>query len=341
MRSCRSWFTMAAATCLVGFAAAQEPKPATMGSIERKDPAFDALVPKDAAIEVLAGGFKWAEGPVWVKEGGYLLFSDIPNNRVCKWHPKDGLKENHLKPSGFTTGAKFDGKEPGANGLALDKNGMLILCQHGDRRIARLEKDGKFTTVADKFQGKRFNSPNDLTLDAKGRVYFSDPRYQGDEKREIDAESVYRIDPDGTVTLLLKDVRKPNGLVVSPDGKTLYVSDHNGEPGGGRKLVAYPLKADGSCGPRAELYDFGKGRGIDGMAVAADGTIVATAGTKAAAGVYFFDPAGKKLGFLPTPEDPNNCCFGGADRKTLYVTAGTSLYRIPLTLAGAPTAPKP
>jgi len=284
-----------------------------------------------AKLEKLWAEGAFTEGPAEGPDGA-IYFSDI-GDRIMRFDPTTGKTAEFRNPSGR------------ANGLKFDAAGRLLACEGantgGRRRVSVTAKDGTVTALADKYDGKRFNSPNDLTLDAKGRVYFSDPRYQGDEKREIDAESVYRIDPDGTVTLLLKDVRKPNGLVVSPDGKTLYVSDHNGEPGGGRKLVAYPLKADGSCGPRAELYDFGKGRGIDGMAVAADGTIVATAGTKAAAGVYFFDPAGKKLGFLPTPEDPNNCCFGGADRKTLYVTAGKSLYRIPLTLAGAPTAPKP
>jgi gluconolactonase len=195
-------------------------------------------------------------------------------------------------------------------------------------------------TLADRWNGKRFNSPNDLTLDAKGRIYFSDPRYVGDEPREIDTESVYRVDPDGTVTQVIKDATKPNGLVISPDGKMLYVSDHSGAPGGGRKLVAYPLNADGTCGSRKELYDFGKERGIDGMTVTTDGVIVATAGSKTAGGIYFFAPDGKKLGFLATPEDPSNCCFAGPDRKTLYITAGKSLYRIQTTVTGAPTAPK-
>jgi gluconolactonase len=135
-------------------------------------------------------------------------------------------------------------------------------------------------------------------------------------------------------------VTRPNGLVFSPDFKTLYVSDNSGDPSGSRALVAYPVNADGSFGPRKVLFDFGKERGIDGMAVATDGTIVATAGRGPAAGVYFFNPEGKKIGFEPTPEDPSNCCFGGKNRKTLYITAGKSLYRIETTLTGAPTAPR-
>lgn len=216
--------------------------------------------------------------------------------------------------------------------------GRLIACEGantgGGRRISITAKDGTVKTLADKFDGKRFNSPNDLTLDSKGRVYFTDPRYVGDEKRELDHESVYRVDSDGTVTRLTTDTAKPNGLVISPDGKTLYVSDHASDPKGPRALVAYPLKEDGTLGARKVLHDFGKERGIDGMTVATDGTIVATAGSKDAGGIYFFSPDGKKLGFLKTPEDPNNCCFGGADKKTLYITAGKSLYRVQLVIGG-------
>src|SRR5688500_10960470 len=156
-----------AAAALALTAVVAQDKPATLGGFDRKDPNFDELIPKDAKIEVLAGGFKWTEGPVWVKDGGHLLFSDIPNNVVYKWSPKDGLKE-FLKPSGYTGTAKFTGHEPGSNGLAIDKSGSLILCQHGDRRVARLTKDGKFETLADKYMGKRFNSPNDLVYHPNG-----------------------------------------------------------------------------------------------------------------------------------------------------------------------------
>jgi len=296
-------------------------------------PAADPLptfVAPGARLEKLWGDGEFTEGPA---EGpdGCVYFSDI-GNRIMRFDPMTGKTSTFRDPSGRSNGLKFDAK------------GRLIACEGantgGNRRISITEKDGTVRTLADKFGGKRFNSPNDLTLDAKGRVYFSDPRYVGTEPRELDHESVYRVDPDGTVTRVTADVRKPNGLVISPDGKTLYVSDHNGEAAPARALVAYPLNADGAVGPRRVLHDFGKERGIDGMTVAADGTVVATAGAKAAGGVYFFAPDGKKLGFLPTPEDPNNCCFAGPDRRTLYVTAGKSLYRVTLTLAGAPAAPK-
>lgn len=278
----------------------------------------------DSKIEKLWGEGSFTEGPV---EGpdGCVYFSDI-GNRIMKFDPKTGKATEFRNPSGR------------ANGLKFDAMGRLIACEGantgGNRRVSITEKDGTVKTLADKFEGKAFNSPNDLTLDSKGRIYFSDPRYVGSEKRELDHDSVYRIDPDGKLTHLIKDVIKPNGLVISPDGKTLYVADHSGEPQLTRKLVAYPLNADGSVGARKELYDFGKERGIDGMTVATDGTVVATAGRGPAAGIYFFSPEGKKIGFLPTPEDPSNCCFAGADRKTLYVTAGKSLYRVKLTLVG-------
>jgi gluconolactonase len=292
-------------------------------------PEVPTFVAPGAKLEKLWSEGEFTEGPA---EGpdGCIYFSDI-GNRIMKYDPKTGKTTAYRNPSGRSNGMKFDDQ------------GRLIVCEGantgGSRRISITEKDGTVKTLADKWEGKRFNSPNDLTLDAKGRIYFSDPRYVGDEKRELENESVYRIDPDGKVTLVVKDVTKPNGLVISPDGKTLYVAESNSDPKRPRQLLGYPLDADGTVGARKVLYDFGKERGIDGMTVSTDGTIVATAGSKEAGGVYFFSPEGKKLGFVYTPEDPSNCCFVGADRKTLYVTAGVSLYRIELTVAGAPTAP--
>lgn len=281
-----------------------------------------SFVAPGAKLEKLWAEGEFTEGPA---EGpdGCVYFSDI-GNRIMKFDPKTGKTTEHRNPSGRSNGLKFD-----ARGRLVAAEGANT---GGNRRISGTEKDGTIKTLADKFGGKRFNSPNDLTLDGKGRVYFSDPRYVGDEPRELDHESVYRIDPDGTVTQVIRDVKKPNGLVISPDGKTLYVAES--DPKGEHKLLTYPLAEDGSCGPRKDLYDFGTERGIDGMTVATDGTIVATAGSRAAAGVYFISPEGKKIGFVPTPEDPSNCCFGGPDRKTLYVTAGKSLYRVNLTLSG-------
>jgi gluconolactonase len=288
-----------------------------------------SFVAPGAKIEKLWSEGEFTEGPA---EGpdGCIYFSDI-GNRIMKFDPKTGKAVVFRDPSGRSNGMKFDAK------------GRLVVCEGantgGGRRISITEGD-KVKALADNFEGKKFNSPNDITIDGKGRIYFTDPRYVGNEGRELDHESVYRIDPDGKLTRVAPDVLKPNGLVFSPDFKTLYVSDYATDPKGARALVAYSVKDDGTLTGRKALYDFGKQRGIDGMTVATDGTVVATAGSKDVAGIYFFSPDGKKVGFLPTPEDPNNCCFGGKDRKTLYITAGKSLYRVDLTLAGAPTAPK-
>lgn len=275
----------------------------------------------NAKLEKLWGDGEFTEGPVPAPDGS-IYFSDI-GNRVMRFDPKTSKTAVFRDPGGRTNGLKFDAM------------GRLIACEGantgGGRRISVTEKDGTVKTLADKFGGKRFNSPNDLTLDAKGRIYFTDPRYVGDEVRELDHESVYRVDPDGTVTRVISDVTKPNGIVISPDGKTLYLSEHH--PKGPRQLRAYPLKEDGTVGAGKVLFDFGTDRGIDGMTIAADGTIVATAGAKETAGIHFFTPEGKKIGFLPTPEDPNNCCFAGPGSKLLYITAGKSLYRVELTLA--------
>ena len=275
-------------------------------------------------LEKLWGDGEFTEGPAAAPDGS-IYFSDI-GNRIMRFDPKTGKTSTFRDPSGRSNGLKFDA------------SGRLIACEGantgGNRRISVTEKDGTVKTLADKFDGKRFNSPNDLTLDTQGRVYFTDPRYVGTEPRELDHESVYRIDPDGTVTRIIADVTKPNGIVISPDGKTLYLAEHRGDPKGARQLLAYPLKDNGTVGARKVLFDFGADRGIDGMTVTADGLIVATAGTGKTAGIHFFTSEGKKVGFLPTPEDPSNCCFGGPGSKTLYVTAGKSLYRIELTVGG-------
>ncbi len=286
------------------------------------EPAFHA---PGAKVEKLWGEGSFTEGPVEGPDGA-IYFSDI-GNRIMKFDAKTGKTVEFRSPSGR------------ANGLKFDAMGRLLACEGantgGNRRISRTEKDGTVKALATSFGGKRFNSPNDLTLDSKGRIYFTDPRYTGSEPLELQRESVYRIETDGTVSEVIENVKKPNGIVLSPDGKTLYLAQSEPTSGtGSRKLLAFPLKADGTVGAKKELHDFGKQRGIDGMAVATDGTIVATAGSKDTAAIYFFNPAGKKLGMLPVPEDPSNCCFAGADRKTLYITAGKSLYRVTLTLAG-------
>lgn len=281
------------------------------------------FVAADAKLEKLWGDGEFTEGPC-LGSDGCIYFSDI-GNRLMKFDPATMKTTAFRDPSGRSNGLKFDAK------------GRLIACEGantgGNRRIS-ITENGKVTTLADRYMKRAFNSPNDLALDRKGRIYFTDPRYVGKERRELDHESVYRVDPDGTVTRIIADATKPNGIVLSPDQKTLYLSNNNGAPAGKRELRAYPLEADGTTGAGKVLFDFGEDRGIDGMTVIVDGHIIATAGRGRTAGVSIFTPEGKKVGFIPTPEDPSNCCFGGKDLKTLYITAGKSLYRIQTNMTG-------
>lgn len=288
------------------------------------------LFSRDARLEKVWGDGEFTEGPC-LGPDRCIYFSDI-GNRIMKFDPATGKTTVFRDPSGR------------ANGLKFDAAGRLVACEGantgGNRRISVTEQDGSVTTLADKYAGKRFNSPNDLTLDAMGRVYFTDPRYVGKEPRELAIEAVYRVDPDGTVTQVIKDVQKPNGIVLSPDQRTLYLADSNSDPKGHRVLLAYPLIEDGTVGLPKKIVDFGTDRGIDGMTVTADGLIVATAGRGKTAGVSVFKADGTKVAFLATPEDPSNCCFGGSDLKTLYVTAGKSLYRVETKLTGLRTTGK-
>ena len=284
------------------------------------------FVSPEAKLEKLWGDGEFTEGPC-LGPDGCIYFSDI-GNRILKFDPEKKMKTTSVfrDPSGRSNGLKFDAM------------GRLIACEGantgGNRRISVTDKDGKIATLAGQFMGKAFNSPNDLALDAKGRVYFTDPRYVGDEKRELEHDSVYRVDPDGKVSRIISDVSKPNGVVLSPDQKTLYLAESHPIGKGKRELRAYPLNDDGSVGKGKALFDFGDDRGIDGMTVTSTGHIVATAGKGKTAGVTIFTSEGKKVGFIATPEDPSNCCFGGKDLSILYVTAGKSLYRVSTKMTG-------
>ena len=214
--------------------------PTTLGRVEKLDPAFDAIVDSNAKIEVLASGFTWTEGPVWVADdsGGHLLFSDIPRNSIFRWSEKRGT-DLFMSPSGYT-GASYYGLEPGSNGLTLDPQGRLTACEHGDRRVSVLTKGGGKRTLVDNYQGKRLNSPNDLVFHSSGSIFFTDPPYglpdrESDPRRELDFCGVYRLDTDGSLTLVSKELARPNGIGLSPDEKTLYVAQSDPEiPSGWR-----------------------------------------------------------------------------------------------------------
>ncbi|HUS40959.1 MAG TPA: SMP-30/gluconolactonase/LRE family protein, partial [Pirellulales bacterium] len=219
----------------------------SIGHVDRFDAALDELIPKDAVIEVLGGGFDWAEGPVWVPEkenqfGGFVLFSDIPHNAVMRWQEGVGVSV-YMKPAGYTGVADY-GREPGSNGLALDAMGRLVLCEHGDRRISVVTKGGGKLTLADRWNGKRFNSPNDLAIRTNGDIFFTDPIYglpqrADDPLCEIDFCGIYRLQPDGTVTLQSKAMSRPNGIAFSPDELTLYVANSDDQDPVWR---AFPLR---------------------------------------------------------------------------------------------------
>jgi gluconolactonase len=302
--------------------------------IIRLNSAFDRIVPKDAVLKKIADGFSWVEGPVWNRAEGYLLFSDIPSNAVMKWNAKEGASV-FLKPSGYTGAAPFAGAEPGSNGLTFDREGRLVLCEHGDRRVSRLEKNGAKTTLVDRYQDKRLNSPNDLAFKSNGDLYFTDPPYGlpkgfGDPERELDFCGVYRLSKDGQFTLLTKELGAPNGIAFSPDEKKLYLSDSQRAA-----WLVYEVKDDGTIVNSRTFFDateFKKNRpgSPDGMKVDAHGNIF-SAGP---GGVYVFSPEGKHLGTFDFGVPTGNCNWG-EDGSTLFITSNTAIYRIRLNTKGA------
>src|SRR5688572_27426486 len=310
--------------------------PATLGRIERLDPALDRLLEMDAFIELLvANKFDWAEGPVWDAAGRRVLFSDIPKNMIWEWSQASGLKE-FLTPSGYTGTAKFTGREPGSNGLTFNALGELVMCQHGDRRIAKWV-DGKFVTLADRYAGKRLNSPNDLAIRSNGDVYFTDPpyglpRHTDDPGRELDFQGVYRLDGKGEVTLLTRELNRPNGLAFSPDEKTLDVA--KSDPARAI-LMAFPVRPDGNLDNGKVFFDVTASvskqkPGLpDGLKVSADGTVWATG----PGGVLVYSSQGKHLGTLATGVATANLAFGD-DGSTLYITADKNLVRVRTKVKG-------
>jgi gluconolactonase len=334
--SCRSAAPTPAPATPVAAAQPAFPKSyPTIGSVERLDPALDALIAPDAKIEKLAEGFVWAEGPVWTTEGGgALLFSDVPNNVVHRWKDGEGLTD-FLRPSGYTGKTPRPGNT-GANGLTFDGAGHLIMCQHGDRRIARLEADRSFATVTGAYEGHRYNSPNDVIVRSNGDIYFTDPPYglEGYEKeRELPFAGVFRRTKDGVVELLTKELKFPNGIAMSPDEKILYVS--NSDPD--RAIwMAYDVTPKGGITNGRLFHDAtalvkaGKKGLPDGLKLDEHGNLFAGG----PGGVLVFTPAGKLLGTIVTGEPTANVAFGG-DGSVLYMTAHDRLCRIQLKTRAA------
>lgn len=311
------------------------PKFPTQGSIERLDPGLDKLLGRDARLERLVGKFDWSEGPTWLANEKSIVFSDVPRNSIYMWNEQDRLSLFSYQ-SGYT-GTIARGGEPGSNGLTTDSQGRLVLCEHGDRRVARLEKDGTKTTIVDRFEGKRFNSPNDLCYDSKGNLFFTDPSYglegrNNDPKKEIPFNGVYRYSKDGKLTLLTRDMTYPNGIALSPDEKTLYVAQSDPQKA---IWMAFDLKEDGTIANGRVFFDStsmvaGRKGLPDGMKVDKDGNLWATG----PGGVLIFTPQGKHLGTIMTGEATGNCAWG-EDGSTLYVMADMWLCRIRTNTKGA------
>jgi gluconolactonase len=307
----------------------------TIGAIERFDARIDRLIPPGAEIELLAEGFKWSEGPVWISTGKHLLFSDIPPNVIFKWHPEEGLSE-YLKPSGYT-GSTPRGGEPGSNGLTLDFQGRLVICEHGDRRVTRLEADGSRTVLASHWEGRRLNSPNDLVFRSNGDLYFTDPPYgllklNEDPEKELPFNGVYRVTPEGDMSLLTADLTLPNGLAFSPDEKILYIS--NSDPQ--RAIwMAYEVDDEGGISNGRVFSDATAWtrdhKGLpDGLKIDVDGNIFASG----PGGINVFTPAGEHLGRISTGTAISNCAWG-EDGSVLYLTSHMYICRIQLSTRGS------
>jgi gluconolactonase len=300
--------------------------------VVRLDPAIDSIVPVNPKLWKLAEGFKFTEGPVWVAEGGYLLFSDPNSNTIYRW--KDGELGLYRSPSGYSGADIAEYGQPGSNGLTLDAQGRLTINEHGNHRVSRLESDGTLTVLADSYQGKRLNSPNDLVYKSDGAVYFTDPpfglpEFFDDPRKALPFSGVYRW-KDGEVTLLSTDLTGPNGIAFSPDERYLYVGDWDDK----RKVVMrYLVRADGTLASGEVFHDFTADPGEDAI----DGIKVDTAGNvyvSGPGGLWILSPQGKALGLVKAPRHPHNMAWGDADGKTLYLAAEDRVYRMRLKIPG-------
>jgi gluconolactonase len=327
--------------------AAVDAPPAVAVTVERLDPALSLIVPPSPVMEKLATGYKWTEGPIWIP-AGYLLFAEIPSNSIRKWTPGAGASI-FLQPSGYTGSAPFNGPEPGSNGMTLDSQGRLTVAGHAQRDVWRFEGTGpkaQVTILADTYEGKRLNSPNDVAYKSDGTLYFTDPPYglpsqkDSDPNKQLQINGVYRIPgamnqkpgappSRARLQLLIKDMPRPNGICFSPDEKYLYVN--NSEP---KKFwMRYTVKADGTLTGAKLFFDASsdpRPGSPDGMKVDQKGNLY-SAGP---GGVWIFSPEGKHLGTIDFPERVANVAWGGGDHTTLYITASSSIYRIALKVPG-------
>ncbi len=306
------------------------PQEAGDGSILRVDRAIDALIPADARIEKLADGFAFTEGPVWHRGPDHLMFSDLRSNAVHIW-TEDGGVRTFMQP---VFEGESDTTSVGSNGLNIDSAGRLVLMEHGNRRVSRRERDGSMTVLADSYQGRRLNSPNDSAWKSDGWLYFTDPPYglaglEEDPARELDYNGIYRLSPEGELELLERGQTRPNGLAFSPDERTLYVANSDAS---NKVWYAYDVLADGRLGPGRVFYDVNDQDEIgatDGLKVDVDGNLFSTG----PGGVWVFSYDGRHLGTIKPDEVPANVAWGD-EGSTLYMTARTGLYRIRLSTSG-------
>ena len=290
------------------------------------DPSFDRYRLPLAKVERIAAGCRWAEGPVWLGDTRSLVWSDIPNNRMLRWDEETGATSVFRKPSNY------------ANGHTRDRQGRIVSCEHGGRRISRTEHDGTVTTVADSFQGKRLNSPNDLVVKSDGSIWFTDPTfgilgwYEGAKATPESPMNVYRVDASGAIELAIEGINQPNGLAFSPDEKILYVVESRSDP---RKILAYDI-VDGRKAVNGRVFiDAGPGT-PDGFRVDVDGNLWCGWGMGEAGldGVHIFNPDGKRIGRIDLPERCANLCFGGVHRNRLFMAASTSVYSLYVNTQG-------
>jgi gluconolactonase len=329
----KKYLMLIAATALL-FSCSTTKEARTIGSIERTDNALNDIISQDATVEVLAEGYEWSEGPVWIEAQKMLLFSDVPKNIVYKWTEEKGA-EVYLTPSGYTGSTPSQSREPGSNGLTLDKEGRLVLCQHGDRRVARMDgsfemPSPSFITIADRYDGKRLNSPNDAVFKSNGDVYFTDPPYglpqqEKDSTKETPFHGVYRATPLNYVSLLVDSLTRPNGIAFTPDEKTIIVA--NSDPG---KAIwyAFDLGANDSLTNARIFYDATENAktesGLpDGLKIDKQGNVFASG----PGGIWIFNSQGKVLGKIKIPAATANCALSD-DQKTLYLTSDMYLLRV-------------